>query len=108
LSPVLLASIHRLVNPSFVVIWATTLSEYLFKNDFFNVKSAKIEQLHWGISTPKKSCDKCSESTWERVGMIREKKGPLLDSEKLLIRGKEESFVGATAKANELNLNSME
>jgi len=40
--------------------------------------------------------------------MMREKKGPLLDSEKLLIRGREKSFVGATTKASELNLDSME
>ena len=75
---------------------------------FFQCKKCKNRTITLGNKYPKKSCDKCSESAWERVGMMREKKGPLLDSEKLLIRGREESFVGATAKSSELNINSME
>ena len=75
---------------------------------FFQCKKCKTRTITLGNKYPKKSCDKCSESAWERVGMMREKKGPLLDSEKLLIRGREESFVGATAKSSELSIDSME
>jgi len=56
---------------------------------------------------PKRSCDKCGESGWSRTGMIRERKGPLFESEKLLIRGIEQNFVGANVGSNQLNLNSM-
>ena len=44
-------------------------------------------------------------SSWVRVGMAREKKGPLLDSERLVVRGAEESFLGADIRRQDLNLN---
>ena len=75
---------------------------------FFECKNCKNRTITLGNKYPKTSCDRCAESSWERVGMMREKKGPVLDSEKLIIRGREESFVGATIKASELNVNSME
>ena len=40
-----------------------------------------------------------------RVGMAREKKGPLLDSERLVVRGAEERFLGADIRRQDLNLN---
>ena len=75
---------------------------------FFECKNCKNRTITLGNKYPKKSCDKCAESAWERVGMMRERKGPMLDSEKLIIRGREESFVGATIKSSNLNVNSME
>ena len=74
---------------------------------FFECKKCKNRTHTLGQKYPKKSCEKCSESAWERVGMMRERKGPKLDSEKLLIRGKEESFVGATIKSGDLHINSI-
>ena len=74
---------------------------------FFECKKCKNRTHTLGQKYPKKSCDKCSESAWERVGMMRERKGPKLDSEKLLIRGQEESFVGATIKSGDLHINSI-
>ena len=78
------------------------------KRRFFECKKCKNRTYTLGDKYPKKSCEKCSESSWERVGMMRERKGPMLDSEKLIIRGQEESFVGATVKSKELNLDSIE
>ena len=78
------------------------------KKRFFECKNCKNRTITLGNKYPKKSCDKCAGSSWERVGMMRERKGPALDSEKLLIRGQEESFVGATVKSKELNLDSIE
>ena len=76
------------------------------KKRFFECKKCKNRTITLGNKYPKMSCNKCGESSWERVGMMREKKGPMLDSEMLLIRGQEESFVGATIKSSELNLNT--
>lgn len=53
---------------------------------------------------PKTSCSNCGGSAWMRCGMMREKKGPLLDSEKLVIRGAEQKFIGAAVKSTDLNL----
>ena len=46
-----------------------------------------------------------TSSSWVRVGMAREKKGPLLDSERLVVRGAEESFLGADIRRQDLNVN---
>ena len=40
-----------------------------------------------------------------RVGMMRERKGPVLDNEKLLIRGQEEAFIGSVVKSADLHIN---
>jgi minichromosome maintenance protein 10 len=53
---------------------------------------------------PKMSCANCGESAWARVGMMRERKGPTLDSEKLVIRGAEQNFIGADIKSKDLIL----
>ena len=37
--------------------------------------------------------------------MMKEKKGPLLDSERLLIRGAEQKFVNANISSSDLHLN---
>ena len=36
--------------------------------------------------------------------MMRERKGPLLENEKLLIRGEERQFIDATVKSSDLQL----
>ena len=51
---------------------------------------------------PKATCSNCASSSWLRVGMARERKGPTLDSERLVIRGAEEKFLGADIKSNDL------
>ena len=53
---------------------------------------------------PNKSCDKCGGSTWERAGMIAERKGPQLETEKLSLRGNEETFLGSTRGAVNINI----
>ncbi len=53
---------------------------------------------------PKSACDKCGGSSWARTGMMREKKGPALESERLLIRGAEQKFVGQTVSSEDLRL----
>ncbi|XP_013381323.1 protein MCM10 homolog [Lingula anatina] len=42
---------------------------------------------------PTKNCSGCGEFKYEKTSMWKEKKGPLLDSEKLLLRGVEEKFL---------------
>ncbi len=51
---------------------------------------------------PKSACTKCGGSRWRRCGMAKAKKGPLLDSEKLLVRGVEQKFIGQTVASMEL------
>ena len=53
---------------------------------------------------PKKCCEKCGGSSWERVGMISERKGPQLESEMLSVRGNEETFLGSTRGAVNINI----
>ena len=84
------------------------VSRLVVKKRFFECKQCKNRTISLGNKYPKKACEKCGESSWERTGMMKEKKGPLLESEKLLIRGQEESFVGASISAKELNLNSLD
>ncbi|KAF8568956.1 hypothetical protein P879_04552, partial [Paragonimus westermani] len=43
---------------------------------------------------PTVACSNCSESLFEKTGIIRERKGPELPGEKLLPRGLEEKFLG--------------
>ena len=47
----------------------------------------------------------CCSSSWVRTAMMKEKKGPLLDSERLLIRGAEQKFVNANISSSDLHLN---
>ena len=77
------------------------------KKRFFECKKCKNRTFSFN-KLPKTSCSNCGESKWERTGMMRERKGPLLDSEKLLIRGQERSFVGASVKSSELSLDSIQ
>ena len=53
---------------------------------------------------PKYSCSNCKGSSWIRTGMMREKKGPTLENEQLVIRGHEESHIGAV-HSKSLNIN---
>ncbi len=73
------------------------------KKRFFECKKCKNRTTSFD-KLPKKSCSNCNESSWTRVGMMREKKGPVLDNEKLLIRGQEESFIGAVIQSKDLIL----
>ena len=73
------------------------------KKRFFECKSCK-NRTHTFDKIPKQACSKCSKVSWVRCGMMREKKGPLLDNEKLLIRGQEEKFIGYALKKSDLVL----
>ncbi|XP_038066848.1 protein MCM10 homolog [Patiria miniata] len=42
---------------------------------------------------PNKSCRVCGGTSYERASMLKERKGPVLDSERLLIRGEERKWV---------------
>ncbi|XP_022098764.1 protein MCM10 homolog [Acanthaster planci] len=42
---------------------------------------------------PNKSCRICGCTSYERASMLKERKGPVLDSERLLIRGEEQKWV---------------
>lgn len=74
------------------------------KKRFFECKQCKNRTISLD-KYPKIACSKCGESRWTRTGMIREKKGPLLDSEQLCIRGVEQKFINQTS-AVPLNLDS--
>ena len=54
------------------------------KKRFFECKKCK-KRTYTFDKMPKKSCSNCQESSWVRVGMMRERKGPVLDNEKLKI-----------------------
>ena len=73
---------------------------------FFECKQCKKRTTAFD-KYPKKSCLNCGGSAWERCGMMKERKGPKLDTEKLLIRGQEQTFVGATVSSDQLNVNSL-
>ncbi|XP_071442899.1 protein MCM10 homolog [Hetaerina americana] len=53
---------------------------------------------------PVKPCNNCGGAHWERAPMMREKKGPILPSEVLSIRGLEEKYVGSIQTGGNLNL----
>lgn len=53
---------------------------------------------------PNKPCANCGESSWMRTGMMKEKTGPKLESEKLLIRGVEQKFIGQAVSSADLTL----
>jgi len=48
----------------------------------------------------KKSSLNCGGSACESCGMIRERKEPVLDTEKLLNPGQEQTLVGTTVSSN--------
>lgn len=56
---------------------------------------------------PSSACSNCSCTNWVRAGMIREKKGPKLDSEHLLVRGAEQKFVNRTVSSGDVRLDSI-
>jgi len=60
---------------------------------FFSCKDCKNRTISLD-KLPKTTCTKCGGSSWVKAGMMAEKKGPKLDSEKLSIRGNEESRIG--------------
>merc|ERR1712098_969428 len=70
---------------------------------FFSCKECKRRTISLD-RLPKKSCDKCGGSSWERVGMIAERKGPKLDHEMLSVRGNEEMFLGSTKGPVNINI----
>ena len=75
------------------------------KKRFFECKKCKKRTFAFD-KYPKKSCLNCGESAWERTGMMKERKGPAAD--KLLIRGQEQSFIGAVVSSNQLNIDSLD
>ena len=70
---------------------------------FFSCKDCKRRTISLD-RLPKKTCDKCGGSNWERAGMIAERKGPKLEHEKLSVRGNEETFLGSTRGPVNLNI----
>jgi len=52
----------------------------------------------------KKSTLICGGSDWERCDLMRERKEPMLDTEKLLNPGQEQTLVGTTVSSNQLNV----
>ena len=84
------------------------VSRLVVKKRFFECKKCKNRTTSLGNKYPKKACEKCGESSWERTGMMKEKNGLILESEKLLIRGQEQSFVGASINVKQLNLDSID
>ena len=70
---------------------------------FFSCKDCKKRTVSLD-RLPKKTCSKCGGSSWERAGMISERKGPRLDNEFLSVRGNEETFLGTTKGPINLNI----
>ena len=70
---------------------------------FFECKDCKKRTVSLD-KYPKTACSKCGGSSWARTGMMRERKGPVLDSERLLIRGVEQKFIGQTVSSEDLQL----
>eukprot|EP00095_Tigriopus_kingsejongensis_P008645 maker-scaffold426_size175065-snap-gene-0.37 protein:Tk08645 transcript:maker-scaffold426_size175065-snap-gene-0.37-mRNA-1 annotation:"hypothetical protein DAPPUDRAFT_300822" len=70
---------------------------------FFECKDCKHRTIALD-KYPKSSCSKCGGSQWSRTGMMKEKKGPILDSERLCIRGGEQKFINQTLQKSDLNL----
>jgi len=70
---------------------------------FFSCKDCKRRTISLD-RLPKRSCDKCGGNSWERVGMIAERKGPKLDHEMLSVRGNEETFLGSTKGPVNINI----
>ncbi|XP_071961125.1 protein MCM10 homolog [Antedon mediterranea] len=62
------------------------------KQRFFTCKDCKTRCITFD-RIPNKSCRHCKGTHFERASMLKEKKGPLLDSEKLLLRGEERKWV---------------
>ena len=48
---------------------------------------------------PEKPCKNCGAMKWSRCSMLKEKRGPTLESEVLLLRGEESGFIGAEGGA---------
>jgi len=93
---------------------ATSQSEYC-RNSNHLVKKIKVKRKFFECTKcknrttsfdrlPKTSCSKCGESSWTRTAMIRERKGPLLESEQLSIRGVEQKFINGNVSSANLNL----
>ena len=70
---------------------------------FFSCKDCKRRTVSLD-RLPKKCCDKCGGSSWERAAMIAERKGPKLATEMLSVRGNEETFLGSTKGPVNLNI----
>ena len=49
---------------------------------------------------PDKPCKNCGEMKWNRCSMLKEKAGPTLENEVLMLRGEESGFIGAEGGAN--------
>ena len=62
------------------------------KKRFFECKKCKKRTYSFD-KMPKKSCPNCQESSWVRVGMMRERKGPVLENEKLHVADAENFLV---------------
>ena len=73
------------------------------KKRFFECKNCK-KRTQCFDKMPKYSCSNCKGSSWIRTGMMRERKGPKLENENLVIRGHEESHIGAV-HSQSLNIN---
>ncbi|KAK3612028.1 hypothetical protein CHS0354_021704 [Potamilus streckersoni] len=53
---------------------------------------------------PAIACKQCGGTNFEKTSMLKEKSGPNLDSEQLLLRGNEEKFLGSFSNKPPLNI----
>ena len=70
---------------------------------FFSCKDCKARTVSLD-RLPRTSCSKCGGSSWERAGMISERRGPKLENELLSLRGNEEMFLGTTTGTINVNI----
>ena len=56
---------------------------------FFRCRGCSNRTDIVGLPYPDHHCEKCGKSAWERCSMYHEKKGPKLESERLILRGED-------------------
>ncbi|XP_065673632.1 protein MCM10 homolog isoform X2 [Hydra vulgaris] len=62
---------------------------------FFQCKSCGLRCAVYNKTVPTKPCSKCNETSYKKVSMSRERKGPKIGGETLEIRGREEKFLNS-------------
>ncbi|KAJ7351121.1 minichromosome maintenance- protein [Desmophyllum pertusum] len=56
---------------------------------FFVCKNCKERTIAYGAPLPKHPCRKCGVSNYQKTSMYKEKEGPKIGGETLLVRGEE-------------------
>ncbi|KAA0191811.1 hypothetical protein HAZT_HAZT010278 [Hyalella azteca] len=74
------------------VVKAVKASKRFFECSKCKKRTVTLEKM------PVKSCGNCEQTSWRRVAMGKEKKGPVLDSEVLCLRGNEQKHFGGCAE----------